>query len=94
VVRVLQNQSGTECDSDHGEIIRAIHAVYCSLACSKNRNACLVHLLAMFASFIPKREFNAIPESKFIVDGAKVVLHITTNSVVPTARAISLFFNP
>jgi hypothetical protein len=30
-----------------GEIIRAVHAVYCCLACSKNRNACLVHLFAL-----------------------------------------------
>jgi len=33
----------------------------------------LVHLLAMFASFIPEREFNAIQEPKFVVDGAKVI---------------------
>jgi hypothetical protein len=29
----------------------------------------------MFASFIPKRKFNAIPEPKLIVDGAKIILY-------------------
>jgi hypothetical protein len=33
----------------------------------------LVHLLAMFASFIPESQFNAIPEPEFVVDGADVI---------------------
>jgi hypothetical protein len=72
--RRQMNQPALNATAIARKVIRAVHAVHCKLAAIRNRNASSVHLFALFTSFIPKSDFNAIPEPHLIVDDAKVIL--------------------